>query len=129
MLTRLDVIGIIDQVTSATVPGMSASIGTYLALAALNRVVAPCSKAAFAGWWRSTAADGFTKIPTSVLDHRRFWDAMHAVSAEQLDEISRRISLAMIEVFDLDTSALALDMVSPRCPPTARSMAHVGGWC
>jgi transposase len=112
MLTRLDVIGIIDEVTGATVPGMSASIGTYLALAALNRVVAPCSKAAFAGWWRTTAADRFTKIPTSVLDHRRFWDAMHAVTAEQLEEISRRITLAMIEVFDLDTSALALDMTN-----------------
>src|SRR5205807_6002000 len=72
MLTRLDVIGIIDEVTGATVPGMNTSIGTYLALATLNRVVAPCSKAAFAGWWRTTAADRFTKIPTSVLDHRRF---------------------------------------------------------
>jgi transposase len=112
MLTRLDVIGIIDEVTGATVPGMGASIGTYLALAALNRVVAPCSKAAFAGWWRTTAADRFTKIPTSVLDHRRFWDAMHAVTTPQLEEISRRITLAMIEVFDLDTSALALDMTN-----------------
>jgi hypothetical protein len=36
--------------------------GTYLALAALNRLVAPCSKAAFADWWKSTAADRFTKI-------------------------------------------------------------------
>jgi len=112
MLTRLDVIGIIDEVTGGTVPGMGASIGTYLALAALNRVVAPCSKAAFAGWWRTTAGDRFTKIPTSVLDHRRFWDAMHAVTTEQVEEISRRITLAMIEVFNLDTSALALDMTN-----------------
>jgi transposase len=112
MMTRLDVIGVIDEVTGATVPGIGASIGTYLALAALNRVVAPCSKAAFAGWWRTTAADRFTKIPASVLDHRRFWDAMHAVSEEQLGEISRRVALAMIEVFDLDTSALALDMTN-----------------
>jgi transposase len=112
MLSRLDVIGIIDEVTGATVPGMSVSIGTYLALAALNRVVAPCSKAAFAGWWRTTAADRFTKIPTSVLDHRRFWDAMHAVTTEQIEEISRRVALAMIEVFGLDTSALALDMTN-----------------
>lgn len=110
--TRLDVIGIVDEVTGGTVPGVGASIGTYLALAALNRVVAPCSKAAFAGWWRTTAADRFTKIPTSVLDHRRFWDAMNAVTTEQLEEISRRIALAMIEVFDLDTSALALDMTN-----------------
>ena len=74
--------------------------------------MAPCSKAAFAGWWRTTAADRFTKVPTSVLDHRRFWDAMHAVTTEQMEQISRRIALRMIEVFDLDTSALALDMTN-----------------
>jgi transposase len=112
MTTRLDVIGIVDEVTGGTVPGMGASIGTYLALAALNRVVAPCSKAAFAGWWKTTAADRFTKIPASVLDHRRFWDAMNAVTTEQLEEISRRVTLAMIEIFDVDTSALALDMTN-----------------
>jgi transposase len=112
MATRLDVIGIVDEVTGGTVPGAGASIGTYLALAAVNRVVAPCSKAAFAGWWKTTAADRFTKIPASVLDHRRFWDAMNAVTTEELEEISRRITLAMIEMFDLDTSALALDMTN-----------------
>jgi transposase len=112
MMTRLDVIGIVDAVTGGTVAGAGASTGTYLALAALNRVVAPCSKLAFAPWWQATAADRFTKIGTSVLDHRRFWDAMHAVSLAELAEIERRVTAAMIKVFDLDTSALALDMTN-----------------
>ena len=60
-------------------------MGAYLALAALNRVVAPCSKLAFERWWKTTAADRFTKIPASALDHRWFWDAMHAVTLEQLE--------------------------------------------
>ena len=59
-----------------------ASAGTYLALAALNRLVAPCSKLAFGDWWKTTAADRFTKVSVSALGHRRFWDAMHAVSLE-----------------------------------------------
>ncbi len=112
MLTRLDVIGIVDAVTGGTVAGAGASTGTYLALAALNRVVAPCSKLGFADWWKSTAADRFTKIGASVLDHRRFWDAMHAVSLAELIEIERRVTAAMIERLDLDTSALALDMTN-----------------
>jgi len=33
-----------------------ASVGRYLALAALNRVVAPTSKLQFEQWWRTTAA-------------------------------------------------------------------------
>jgi hypothetical protein len=94
------------------VVGAGASTGTYLALAALNRVMAPCSKLAFAKWWQTTAADRFTKIGTSVLDHRRFWDAMHAVSLVELAEIERVVTAVMIERFDLDTSALALDMTN-----------------
>jgi transposase len=112
VLTCLDVIGIVDAVTGGKVAGAGASMGTYLALAALNRVVAPCSKLGFADWWKSTAADRFTKIGASVLDHRRFWDAMHAVSLAELIEIERRVSAAMIERFDLETSALALDMTN-----------------
>jgi hypothetical protein len=44
-------------------------------------VVDPCSKSGFADWWKTTAADRFTKIGASALDHRRFWDAMIKASA------------------------------------------------
>lgn len=71
-----------------------------------------CSKRAFADWWKTTAADQFIKVPTSVLDHRRFWDAMHAVTLDELANIEHRLALRMIEVFDLDISALALDMTN-----------------
>jgi transposase len=111
-MTRVGVVGIIDDVTGGKVAGAEASVGTYLALAALNRVVDPCSKRGFAGWWKTTAGDRFTKIGASVLDHRRFWDAMHAVGVDQLAQIEARITTAMIEQFDLDTSALALDMTN-----------------
>jgi hypothetical protein len=39
---------IVDEVTGARRADEGASVGTYLALAALNRVVAPCSKLGFA---------------------------------------------------------------------------------
>ncbi|MGH3922142.1 MAG: IS1634 family transposase [Pseudonocardiaceae bacterium] len=112
MLERLDVIATIDEVVGGRRSDAGASVGTYLALAALNRLVDPCSKRGFADWWRTTAADRFVKIPSAVLDHRRFWDAMHAVSIEQVVAIEQRLALAMIEAFDLDTSALALDMTN-----------------
>ena len=111
-MARLDVVGVIDEVTGGKVPGAGASVGTYLALAALNRVVDPCSKRGFAQWWTTTAGDRFTRIGATALDHRRFWDAMHAVTADQLGVIEARITAAMIEEFDLDTSALALDMTN-----------------
>jgi len=112
MLHRLGVIETIDEVAGARRADAGASVGTYLALAALNRLVDPCSKRGFADWWKTTAADRFVKIPTSALDHRRFWDAMHAVTPAQLAAIEHRLALRMIETFDLDISALALDMTN-----------------
>jgi len=112
VLDRLDVIAVIDAVVGARRSDAGASVGSYLALAALNRVVAPRSKLAFAHWWKTTAGDRFTRIGAGVLDHRRFWDAMHTVTVEQLAEIEQQLALRMIETFELDISALALDMTN-----------------
>ena len=112
LLRRLDVPGIIDAVVGTRRADVGASVGTYLALAALNRVVAPCSKLGFADWWRTTAADRFTKIGAKVLDHRKFWEAAHMVSAGQLAEIEQALAVRIINEFGLDIGSLALDMTN-----------------
>ena len=93
VLEDLGVAAVIDEVAGAGPSGLPLPAGTYLVLAALNRLVAPCSKLAFADWWKTTAAGRFTKIPAAALDHRRFRDAMHAVTLEQLEEASRKIAV------------------------------------
>jgi len=132
LLEDLGVAGIIDEVSGGRRSDAGASTGTYLALAALNRIVDPCSKLGFADWWKTTAAPRFTKIPASVLDHRRFWDAMHAVTAAQLEEISRRVALRIVGAYGLDCSSVALDMTNfaafiatanPRAPVAQRGKA------
>jgi len=112
MLDELGVIAVIDQAAGPRPAGQPLSTGTYLALAALNRLVAPCSKAQFADWWKTTAADRFTKIGAPALDHRRFWDAMHAVTVEQLQEASRQIAARIVQVSGADVSSVALDMTN-----------------
>src|SRR5664279_1149996 len=112
LLTDLDVAAVIDDVVGARRSDAGASVGTYLALAALGRLVAPRSKKAFADWWATTAGDRFTKISPQVLDHRKFWDAMHTVDAEALQDISARLAAKMITMFDLDVSSVALDMTN-----------------
>jgi transposase len=112
ILQDLDVAAVIDEVTGTRRSDAGASTGTYLALAALNRLVAPCSKAGFADWWKTTAADRFTKIPASVLDGRRFWDAMHAVTLEQLEEVSRQIAVRIVQASGVDCSSVAPDMTN-----------------
>ena len=112
MLDELGVAGIIDQAAGPRPAGQPLPTGTYLALAALNRLVAPCSKAQFADWWTTTAADRFTRIGAPALDGRRFWDAMHAVTLGQLQEASRQIAARIIEVSGADVSSVALDMTN-----------------
>ena len=87
-------------------------MGTYIALAALNRVCDPCSKLAFSDWWAKTAADRWLHLPASALDHRRFWDAMGAMGEEQLKEAERRIVAHMVGSFGVDLSGLVLDMTN-----------------
>ncbi len=112
MLGRLCVAEIVDEVVGERRSDAAASVGTYFALSIANRVAAPCSKLAFSDWWATTAGDRLVKLPASALDHRRFWDAMDAVTDEQLREIERRIVAQMVETFAVDCSGLVLDMTN-----------------
>jgi transposase len=112
VLEDLGVAPVIDAAAGPAPAGQPLSTGTYLVLAALNRLVAPCSKSGFADWWKTTAADRFTKIPASALDHRRFWDAMHAVSLGQLERASERVSSRIVQESGVDVSSVALDMTN-----------------
>src|SRR6266516_1461910 len=112
LLEDVGVAAIIDEVAGARRSDAAASAGTYLVLAALNRLAAPCSKLAFADWWARTAAPRFTRIPLAVVGHLRFLDAMHAVSLQAVEEISHRFELAIVKAFGLDCSSVALDMTN-----------------
>ena len=112
VLDELGVAGVIDEVTGTRRSDAGAPVGTYLVLGALNRLAAPCSKLRFAEWWATTAAPRFTKVPATVLDHRRFWDAMHAVTLAQLEAAGQAVTLRAVEAFGLDCSSVALDMTN-----------------
>ncbi len=112
ILARLGVAEAIDAVCEPRRSDAAASVGTYLALATLNRVVEPRSKRGFAQWWASTAGPRFTKVPVAATDHRRFWDAMDQLDTDKLAAAERAISTAMVTEFGLDLSGLALDMTN-----------------
>jgi transposase len=112
VLQRLQVARLIDEQVGSRRGDAAASVGTYLALAALNRVVAPCSKLGFARWWQTTAGDRLVKLPVAALDHRRFWEAMDAVSVKALRAAERAIAARMVEEFDLNLAGLVLDMTN-----------------
>jgi transposase len=132
MLTRLDAAGTIDALLGDARVCGGVTVGTYLALAALNRICDPRSKAGFADWYATTSLPRIVQIPARMLDHRRFWDAMDRVDLEKVEEIEAALTRRMIEVFGLDTSGLILDMTNfatfidstnTRAPVAARGKA------
>jgi transposase len=112
ILDRLGVAEAIDEVCGLRRSDAVASVGTYLALATANRVVAPCSKLGFEQWWATTAGPRFTKVPVAATDHRRFWDAMDNLDTAKLAAAERAIAATMVTEFGLDLSGLALDMTN-----------------
>jgi transposase len=111
VLERLDVAGIVDVVAPRR-SHAGASVGTYIALATANRVVAPCSKLGFADWWATTAGPRWVKIPPAALDHRRFWEAMDRLSEQQLQVVEAELGRRMVSEYGLDLSGLVVDMTN-----------------
>jgi transposase len=112
MLEQLDVAAIIDRVVGTRRADAACTVGTYIALATANRVVAPCSKLAFADWWQTTAGDRWVKVPSGALDHRRFWDAMDQLTPARTARIERAVVAQMVQRFGLDLSGLVVDMTN-----------------
>jgi len=111
ILDGLDVVGLVDDVIPRY-GNAGASVGTYLALATLNRIVDPRSKRAFADWWASTAGPRWVKVDDAALDHRRFWDAMDRLSEDDLRGIETQVYGGMIDRYGLDLAGMALDMTN-----------------
>jgi transposase len=111
VVERLDLAGVVDAVVRRR-SHAGASVGTYLALATANRVVAPCSKLAFADWWATTAGPRWVKIPPAALDHRRFWEAMDRLSEADLRVIETALGRRMVSEYGLDLAGLVLDMTN-----------------
>jgi transposase len=110
-LEDLDVVGLVDDVAPRHAHA-GGSVGTYLALATLNRVVDPCSKRAFADWWATTAGPRWVKLDEAALDHRRFWDAMDLLGESDLRTVETSIYGGMIDRYGLDLASVALDMTN-----------------
>ncbi|MGH2748217.1 MAG: IS1634 family transposase, partial [Actinomycetota bacterium] len=112
MLERLDVIGTMDEIVGSRRSDAAASVGTYIALACANRIIAPCSKLAFSDWWDQTSGPRITGVSGDALDHRRFWDAMDAISDDGLVAIERAVAQRTVAEFSIDLDGLVLDMTN-----------------
>ncbi|HET8680622.1 MAG TPA: IS1634 family transposase [Micromonosporaceae bacterium] len=111
VIERIGVVEIIDAVLPRRADA-AATVGTYLALACANRIVAPCSKLGFADWWATTAGPRWVKLPKAATGHRRFWAAMDRLTDTDLHTIETELGRRIIAEYGLDTSGLILDMTN-----------------
>jgi transposase len=89
--------------------GHGPTVGTYLLVAALNRCVAPGSKASIAEWFSGTALRRLVDIETRQLTSQRFWDNMDRVSSDAITAIERDLVAHMVREFDIDLRRVLFD--------------------
>jgi transposase len=85
------------------------SVGRYLLLAALNRCVAPASKAQIGSWYKETVLPRLLPMTASQLTSQRFWDNMDRVSSEQIAAIEQELAQNAVTRFGLDLRCLLFD--------------------
>ncbi len=104
---RLRLVEWIDQVVPKRAQGLT--VGTYILLAAINRVLAPCSKAKFREWYRSTALYHDLPVRDADLTSQRFWDHMSYLTAEHIRDAETALTAHMVKEFGLDLSTVVYD--------------------
>ena len=82
MSQRIRLREIIDRHVPKRNQGLS--VGTYMELAAINRVVAPTSKKGFAEWYQTTALRRLIPANKYLVTSQRFWDHMGYLGEEEI---------------------------------------------
>lgn len=85
------------------------SVGTYLVLAALQRAIAPGSKADLAGWHAQSVLRRLLPARAGQLSSQRFWDAMDRVKPADLVAIETEITAEVVRRCDVDLRCLLFD--------------------
>src|SRR5712692_5283155 len=89
--------------------GQGPSVGEYLLVAALNRCIAPCSKAQIGDWYAKTALRRLLPLAAGQLTSQRFWDNMARVTPEHIAAIEHDLARTAVARFGLDLRCLLFD--------------------
>lgn len=85
------------------------SVGQYLLVAALNRCIAPRSKARLGAWFNQTVLPRLLGIAPAALSSQRFWDNMNRLTERQLVQIEAALAQRIVSRWGLDLRCLLFD--------------------
>lgn len=105
---RLGVVKLIDRHLRQRAAGVS--VGTALLLAAMNRVVWPCSKRSWVDWAaRTSLSQLFPEVPVQKLTSQLFWDKMDQVGEAALQAIEDDLTGTVVNTLGLKLDTLFYD--------------------
>ena len=85
------------------------SVGQYILIAALNRCLAPRSKARVGAWYDQTVLPRLLGVRASQLSSQRFWDNMSRIDEAAIARIERDLTDTAVAKFGLDLSCVLFD--------------------
>jgi transposase len=108
MAQDLDLVEIIDRyfVIKDSAP---ASIGQYLVIAAINRVVDPCSKSQLADWFQKDWLSKLLPINPDLFNAQTYWRQFQLLTPEIIDKIQCDICKQITEKYELSWDHLLYD--------------------
>jgi transposase len=86
-----------------------ASVGQYIVLAAINRILDPCSKLQMAEWYQQTILHRLWKHPPETFTSQMFWNHMNMIDDKTIESIQKKIAQKLIKDFGIDPSGLLYD--------------------
>lgn len=104
---QLGVVEIIDKYAPKREQGLS--IGEYMLLAAINRVVKPVSKIQIAEWYDKTMLYRILPAPKQWLSSQRFWDNMSLLSESAIESFENEFTQLIVNKYNLSTDLLIYD--------------------
>ena len=104
---EIQLIKIIDEIIPKS--GRGPSVGQYMLLAAINRILAPCSKLQMPDWYEDTILFRLWKFPKEDFNSQRFWDHMDLFSEEKINDIQEKIAIHIKDTFKVNPRVLLYD--------------------
>ncbi len=104
---ELGIRNIVDNYCPKRRQGMS--VGDYILIAALNRVLAATSKSKIAQWIDSTALHLYMPLQKDKLESQNFWDHFDKLDQEMLDKIGDDLARKAIALENIPLDTIVYD--------------------
>jgi transposase len=107
LAVRLNLIDIIESFVPKRHQG--ASVGMYILIEAINRVVDPSSTSELEEWYENTYLPRITNIKSKAFSAQNFWNNVNKISEKALEGIENEIISKMLSAYNIDVSNIIYD--------------------